>query len=358
MDNTSFAPGNNSINNSVPLSTPEYSAPGPKHLPKLVTWVVLILALGFVGYAGIWYWQDQQVGEDYPVLFTPRPTDPTADWKTYTNTQYGIEIKYPPVNNDFNPVSNIGVDLLDDTPPEYGPGAFWIGVSQKIWHDRLENKSKYKVGDACSPLGEQETQCTVLSLNPYAMLIKVNWAEPINFQYSLLILTDKFEVTIGPLSRDVQNETFDQILSTFKFIDSADTSTWKTYTNTQYGFGIKYPSDWVPKGSWSENGGFFFVAFGVANTIDTKPLSTLRIYPNQTTLDKFIKYFDYLIGNWFDFNLNKVAGKAIESIGENSKPITIIVSVKNSYGYELASTVFGDYGGIVRTMGSTFKFIK
>jgi hypothetical protein len=40
------------------------------------------------------------------------------------------------------------------------------------------------------------------------------------------------------------DESFNQILSTFKFTGStADTSTWKTYTNTKYKFEFRYPTD-------------------------------------------------------------------------------------------------------------------
>jgi len=45
-------------------------------------------------------------------------------------------------------------------------------------------------------------------------------------------------------------EVFDQILSTFKFTDQkqADgTENWKTYTNDQYGFSIKYPAESILK---------------------------------------------------------------------------------------------------------------
>ncbi|MDP3954560.1 MAG: hypothetical protein Q8Q06_04050 [bacterium] len=36
---------------------------------------------------------------------------------------------------------------------------------------------------------------------------------------------------------------FDQILSTFRFIDSSDTSTWQTYRNEEFGFEVKYPEN-------------------------------------------------------------------------------------------------------------------
>jgi len=138
----------------------------------------------------------------------------------------------------------------------------------------------------------------------------------------------------------------------------SETSNWKTYRNDTYGFDIRYPSDWLAsKGSWSEDGGFFYVGFGTTMATDSKPLATLKVYPNQTTLDKFVKYFDYINGNWKDITLNNVAAKEIVSVGQNSKQIILVASVKNSYGYELASTAFGDNIDTVKKMSSTFKFL-
>ncbi len=59
----------------------------------IVTFVILLL-LGTGAYAGIWYWQNQQVAQEAVPTFTPR-ADETADWKTYTNTQYGFEVRDP-----------------------------------------------------------------------------------------------------------------------------------------------------------------------------------------------------------------------------------------------------------------------
>jgi len=137
-----------------------------------------------------------------------------------------------------------------------------------------------------------------------------------------------------------------------------ETASWKTYKNDTYSFEVKYPSDWTSKGSWSENGGFFYVAFGTANLLDSKPFATLRVYPNQTTLDKFIKYFDYVGGTWKNVSLGGVAAKEVVSTGQNSKQFILTASVKNSYGFELASTVFGDNVDTVRKMNSTFQFLK
>ena len=61
----------------------------------LIVILVTAFALAGIAYAGIWYWQKQSVNALNSVpTFTPRP-DPISGWKTYTNTQYGFEFKYP-----------------------------------------------------------------------------------------------------------------------------------------------------------------------------------------------------------------------------------------------------------------------
>src|SRR3989344_1680325 len=68
--------------------------PGPGMSKKaLIIILVLVFILAGVAYGGIWYWQKQSSDIVIPT-FTPRP-DPTADWQTYTNKEYGFEFKYP-----------------------------------------------------------------------------------------------------------------------------------------------------------------------------------------------------------------------------------------------------------------------
>ncbi len=139
---------------------------------------------------------------------------------------------------------------------------------------------------------------------------------------------------------------------------TSETVNWKTYKNDTYSFEVKYPSNWTSKGSWSENGGFFHVGFGDENAIRTKPPATLRIYPNQSSIDTF-KDKVYFQGNWKNTTLGGLS--AFEAVGMDQttkRQFIIVVSIRGSYGYELESTVFDDTVDIVRTMSSTFKFIK
>ena len=67
--------------------------PEPKHFlnKKFAITLVILLLLGVGASYGIWWWGNQ----NSQVAVLPATPDPTANWKTYTNTQYGFEIKYP-----------------------------------------------------------------------------------------------------------------------------------------------------------------------------------------------------------------------------------------------------------------------
>ena len=114
MDYSSFQPGGQEQQSHGPVPQapiqalvtppPMESVPRKIFTPKFIGVVALLLVLGAGAYAGIWYWQNQQAAQEIVPTFTPRPsvsvtpTPDTSTWKTYTNTQYGFEIKYP---NDF-----------------------------------------------------------------------------------------------------------------------------------------------------------------------------------------------------------------------------------------------------------------
>lgn len=139
-----------------------------------------------------------------------------SDWKTYTNTKYGISIKYPPYNNELKALNgNINVGVLDDTKPENGPSAFWVGVAQKIWHERYEKRGIFKIGDEC--VNDEQETCRVYSLNPFVLKISENYADPYPDPYKLVFPTEKFQLTVGPLPQNITDKELNQIISTFKF---------------------------------------------------------------------------------------------------------------------------------------------
>ncbi len=51
----------------------------------------------------------------------------------------------------------------------------------------------------------------------------------------------------GGSNQEQCDNIFNQILSTFKFIEKGETVNWNTYRNEDYGYEIKYPSDWYKR---------------------------------------------------------------------------------------------------------------
>ena len=80
---------------------PEQSSISPQQ-PK-IDWLFLliILSVALISYAGIAYWQDiWPFEEEMIVEMSPDPTPRstlvgTSGWETYRSEEYGVEIKYP-----------------------------------------------------------------------------------------------------------------------------------------------------------------------------------------------------------------------------------------------------------------------
>jgi hypothetical protein len=180
---------------------------------------------------------------------------------------------------------------------------------------------------------------------------------------------------------DSDKKIFDQILSTFKFTNTKiDTSNWKKYTDTKYGFEFEYPSIYSIDASRSDNASKWTPSIvmttkktlsveegsmGVSNdALNILPRASVEFIKNNFQLpEPFIfseeyfslrqrgynKYFgkvfiDESIGFQLDYN----SGESITfySIFDNKDGTYFIVSMNEGYSYY--------YDQIL----STFKFTK
>lgn len=225
---------------------------------KSYTWIliliILLLAAGLSFFA-YKYWQLKQ----QPAQVQPSPTplavvlpssDPTAEWLTYTYKD--IEFKYPSnwvvVTEKMTAVrpadlksgveypavtfqaienpQNLSVKDYDNMLSGEGPDpvlySSFIGNKEIIAEEKATKgvKGYYLKDQTCEPLG-----CDKFSFN---------------YNGKIYIITNIFETAPPQPQPNKANlrQIFDLILSTFKFTEPSD---WQTYSNTQYGFEIKYP---------------------------------------------------------------------------------------------------------------------
>lgn len=181
---------------------------------KLLAYLFGILAFAAI-ISGIYYWQTVA---NLPTSYVPIVhKDPTANWKTHTNTQYGFEFKYP---ENLNQIQNKYVlfSASSTTLPLIVGGVLPSdGVAEKDWttkgyeiHVTTENKSSV---DTSILIKAGYTQ-----FNGY--VVDIQKVPEAAGQPEVLITDPQFPeryIVIGYNSNQNYYSVFNQILTTFKF---------------------------------------------------------------------------------------------------------------------------------------------
>jgi hypothetical protein len=200
------------------------------------------------------------------VTVVPSPTstvtvtpDPTADWQTYTNNKFGFSFKYP---------DNWSLPVEEVIATNSMPVAQQITFGDLLIIEAKDEKygSPYTLEDL--PLEPQTTPINIGTDNFKAL-------KTTDVSGNIVVYLSQSLTSTKVLSFNYHQELtdiVDQILSTFRFIDSSnspDSLEWKTFTHPQFTF--KYPGDWsAPKDMSSSHLGF------------TSGSKTFDIYINAT----------------------------------------------------------------------------
>lgn len=326
-------------------------------MPKLIMAVTLIVGIGAVlGAAGYIARNKPLINPEPEVLVAPLAKESVSVATDKMEYKQGETIKIT-IQNNLN--QSIGYwDYSGQTIP-------FIGI-QKFQDEKWEN---IEGQNSCAC----KNNCTTYA-NGW---VELKSKEIINDSWNtktdctgIIVSEGKYRVWFSyNMDLTVQGGKFTDVYSKeFDIIKNAEDETvdWKTYKNDQYGFEVKYPSDWqvddnAKIGSPDAEGisfqkplrwGFNFYSFGKVNDNDYKSLSILensgydmdKVYINISGINANI----YVVKNFSDVDVGY--------------PIDVTLR-KNDNVYNINGFLYNDadreeFVKLFREILSTFKFIE
>ncbi len=372
----------------APADKPQY-----KNL-SILSWAAVLVIIG-LGYFFV-YQKNNPTPQGVQVQNTNTLTsigNESSDWKTYRNNQFGYEINYP---------SNLNLGgSLSDKPSEYNPrypatsdDSIIFSESGPLRIESYQGKAKW--------VDEGEMHLLFIAtttFNGYPAS-KAEYCD-LGGCVDMIVLeangiTYQINFDQSPLSK--------QILSTFRFndkyieqsnnIQSFNTTNWKIYKNDQYGFEIKYPSEFVGqiksadeyfavyRGDFMDKKNpvildFFGTKRSASATLEESISFTFYNYPitASSTLN-LSSDFDYInnletknlggkkayfldFGTEGPFNHNFLY---IIPVGDKTLTLSYSVDIATNedpdYTNEYLENILGELKKIAETSISTLKFIK
>lgn len=236
----------------VPVEKPK------KKWPLFVLIAVLLVGFGAGGLFAYQKFFTKSVKPGEPMAqVTPTPVDETVGWKTYTSEELKITFRHPaevsPVEESGRPKYVVvkGMRGTDESSYYRFTTGIVSNVSQKSFADYVQDdyeSTKNPKNDKCSGNAEISvlTETTVANQPSYSFT-RLNCQNTDTYIYFFLNGLNIYQISIsvtGDYKKENLKET-NKILSTFKFLDSADeTVGWKEYKNNEFKFIFKYPADW------------------------------------------------------------------------------------------------------------------
>lgn len=207
--------------------------------------IIIILVLTVIIGGGVFAWQ--KFGTPKQEL-KQESKDETANWKTYTNDEYGFEFKYP--KDFFSPHHQLKTEIIqcDYDNLANNCSTEMISINDKPFC--LEKKD----GAAAGTKYTTYNYTTVIDKECFIVSFTVPYPNCSNLP------DDEEAYNKCKLDNEITKpEIINKILSTFKFTSTStdEKTNWETYRNEEYRFEIKYPKIWgdvkTEKPSWADH---------------------------------------------------------------------------------------------------------
>ncbi|MEK7558940.1 MAG: PsbP-related protein [Patescibacteria group bacterium] len=358
MDNQTAEPTNPPAQ-TVPPVQPASSVTPPSSKSFLSGKLIILIVIFLIIFAG---------GGTYLALnFKSEPTppfvggspikspesDPTATWKTYTNTTYGFSFKYPKawytqeVPGWSTPGASISFYQNGATPTENYADTPTNTLLNVQLSKNTQTNEQFR-NTAPQAYGYQKT-LTIGGAPAFQIQAKTNTR-----QYYIKYSTANLMILTAYTSEAVT--ALDVIVSSIKFTDAsqaADTPTWKTYTNAKGKYSLQYP----PTSTFTED----------ANGNATGNLSNNKVV--IATEPTVLSLSNYIDQKTWCLSISSTTGKAFNLNSDNSLRFdktpcgstgsTDIYSVHNGIAYHIfieTQENFDKVQPIFDQILSTFKF--
>lgn len=324
---------------------------------------------------------------------SPAPTATIPGWKVIDGGKYKFRFEVP---NDYsNNSSHLGDykiiwPLSRNTFSDYASlsavgenccfqssklgGEVKVIVIEIWWNTTIDDWPNKALEQDNHPLDESQIIAT-----PFHKTLKYSTREKVEGTFSDTSLISGFALENGsdvisfnmthfPEDKREVKSLFDQILSTFRFVEqtSINTSNWKTYTNSQYNLEFKYPAAWQISSNTSAFQGGDIVSIGTQNCCGitiSKPIKT------SSSIEEYINL--YIIsasqqsgGIQYKNSVKNINNEdAIESKPVNCAGRCFVYTYLKHNGllYGILSgtsdqTQYSDYADVFDQILSTFKF--
>jgi len=299
----------------------------------------------------------QPIPTPLPAEVTMEEGDPTADWETYTNTEDGYSIKYPP--DWFIEEKEDLVSIYNQNPQahkfertkEISAGVFDYPEEDFIFQVTV-NKNITPL-----PILTQEIQVAIGGIVGVKGILIGGEGEKILVGY-IVNLGKAYNFYGRPADSNFPDH-FDLILSTFKFLEEGKVEL-KTYRSDKYNFEFKYPPNFELKESFSKTStGYDWLFINLAKEENMPPPGTLPHI--QISVVKSVEPKDFSFYEWTEV-VGKITIGGIEAEIRQHKSTDQkeAVFLKEGKTFEIISMNYSEDSSqeeVFNQILSTFRFL-